>query len=385
MNAKCFIGVVAFAAVVGVCAPLLLIPGAVAGPLNPPGGPIVPTAKPLTEVEPRIAINATNTPGDADSFFKITQPGSYYLTGNVIGVAGKHGIELAASNVTIDLNGFAVIGVAGSLSGVFRDTSVADAFVIRNGTVASWPAEGLDLNLGAPSTNRGARLESIIATQNGLSGFAVPDGAEVVGCVATRNGGVGFAMNNNAVLTNCLAQGNTGDGFSAGFGCTFLNCHARGNSQNGFIQNGQCAYSNCSATNNTVDGFVANRSSLVGCEAGFNQGVGFRITGSMLNACSAQNNNAGGMVATSSNFITQCLVQNGTVGLDVTGADNRIDGNNVVGASTGIRVTGAGNFIVRNSVSGGTMFSIVAGNSAGPIVTSAGMATLTNPMANFEY
>jgi hypothetical protein len=75
------------------------------GPLTPPGAP-APTMKTLQQVEPRIEINATNTPGDADSIFKITEPGSYYLTGNVAGVSGKHGIEIAASDVTLDLMGF---------------------------------------------------------------------------------------------------------------------------------------------------------------------------------------------------------------------------------------------------------------------------------------
>src|SRR5438105_3055049 len=89
-----------------------------AGDLNPPAGPVAPTHKTLTEVEPRIAINATNTPGDANSLFKITQPGSYYLTGNITGVAAKNGIAIAASGVTLDLNGFDLLGVASSLDGV---------------------------------------------------------------------------------------------------------------------------------------------------------------------------------------------------------------------------------------------------------------------------
>ena len=55
--------------------------------------------------EPRIAINTASTPGDADSVFRITQPGSYYLTGNTSGVAAKHGIEIDASDVTLDLMG----------------------------------------------------------------------------------------------------------------------------------------------------------------------------------------------------------------------------------------------------------------------------------------
>src|SRR6186713_1252076 len=76
------------------------------GPLTPPLGPPAPTMKTLDQVEPRKPIDATNTPGDADSLFKITQPGSYYLTANVTGVNAKYGIEIAASGVTVDLNGF---------------------------------------------------------------------------------------------------------------------------------------------------------------------------------------------------------------------------------------------------------------------------------------
>src|SRR5438552_610996 len=51
-----------------------------AGSLAPPAGPVAPTMKPLDEIEPRIAIDAINTAGDAGSIFKVTQPGSYYLT-----------------------------------------------------------------------------------------------------------------------------------------------------------------------------------------------------------------------------------------------------------------------------------------------------------------
>ena len=89
-----------------------------AGPLSPPAGSVTSTYKTLTETEPRIAINAVNTPGDIDSLFKITQPGSYYLTGDITGVSGKSGIEIGAPGVTIDLMGFDVQGVAGSSNGI---------------------------------------------------------------------------------------------------------------------------------------------------------------------------------------------------------------------------------------------------------------------------
>ncbi len=61
------------------------------------------------EVEPRTAINAANTPGDARSVFKITQPGSYYLTANPVDVSGKHGILVTVPGVSIDLAGNLII------------------------------------------------------------------------------------------------------------------------------------------------------------------------------------------------------------------------------------------------------------------------------------
>src|SRR5678809_1013800 len=95
----------------------LLLPSAIPqGSLTPPGAP-APTMKTLDQLQPRIPVNATTTPGDATSVFKITQPGSYYLTGNIAGVAGKHGIYVTTGNVTLDLMGFDLVGVAGSLDG----------------------------------------------------------------------------------------------------------------------------------------------------------------------------------------------------------------------------------------------------------------------------
>lgn len=53
----------------------------VAGPLDPPSGAIAPTYKTLAQVEPRIPLTQETAPGDANSTFRITQQGSYYLTG----------------------------------------------------------------------------------------------------------------------------------------------------------------------------------------------------------------------------------------------------------------------------------------------------------------
>ena len=115
----------------------------VAGPLNPPGGAVASTYKTLTEVEPRIAINATNTPGGANSLYKITQPGSYYLTGNITVPNNSYAIEIAASNVTIDLNGFVVGTAISVLNGVY---STATNTTLRNGVVRGFAGHGVDLS-----------------------------------------------------------------------------------------------------------------------------------------------------------------------------------------------------------------------------------------------
>src|SRR5689334_9465486 len=106
-----------------------------AGPLDPPAGPVTPTYKTLTEVEPRIAINAINTPGDADSLFKITKPGSYYLTGNITGVVGRHGVEIIVGGVTLDLNGFDLVGVPamGEFDGVSVTVESLRNITVTNG------------------------------------------------------------------------------------------------------------------------------------------------------------------------------------------------------------------------------------------------------------
>jgi hypothetical protein len=51
------------------------------------------------------------TPGDAAGFpLTISQPGSYKLTSNLYVPDGSHGIDITADDVTLDLNGFMVLG-----------------------------------------------------------------------------------------------------------------------------------------------------------------------------------------------------------------------------------------------------------------------------------
>ena len=87
---------------------------AIAGPLDPPAGPITPSFKTLTEVEPRIAVQSL--PASDEAVHAITAPGTYYLTGDIVVPENKAGIHVASDRVTLDLNGFSDIinGLSGA-------------------------------------------------------------------------------------------------------------------------------------------------------------------------------------------------------------------------------------------------------------------------------
>ena len=195
-----------------------------AGPLTPPAGPVAPTPGP----EPRIAINATNTPGDADSVFKITQPGSYYLTGNVTGMINKHGIEIASSGVTLDLNGFDLVGVPGSLDGVSAASSNATA--IRNGSVRGWGGSGMNL-FGTV----GILITDIRASGNGAYGIRGSNRTVIKNCVSDSNSGTGLRVAGGGIIEGCAASTNGADGIEV-TGATLVtgnNCYSNGQCANG--------------------------------------------------------------------------------------------------------------------------------------------------------
>lgn len=352
-----------------------------AGPLDPPAGPVAPSYKTLTEVEPRTAINAANTPGDADSLYRISKSGSYYLTGNITGVAGKCGIEIAASGVTLDLCGFEMLGTVGmgAFDGITVTPSDGVSIVIRNGSIRRWGDCGIEFiyNSGHPPTSSAIENLSIGANvrygvylewyssatncrffDNRSDGILTSAACTITSCIATGNAGDGISVNTGCVVVDCTARTNTGTGFSLGLGCMLANSTAA-NNLNGASAQGS-TIQNCTFEDNTEDGlsgFEAN--TVVACNAYRNGAHGIVSgRGSTITDCTAHSNQGDGI-----RFTNQCLVRANTcsnngeldgAGIHATGGDNRIESNHCTSADRGIDVDVSGNFIVRNTCAANT-------------------------------
>jgi parallel beta-helix repeat protein len=368
------------------------------GELTPPVGPVSPTPGP----EPRIAINATNTPGDAGSTFIITQRGSYYLTGNITGEVGKNGIRVAAQSVTIDLNGFSLIGVAGSLSGLTTDPAATQVVVV-NGLVRDWDGAGLVLRSRS-------RAEDLSVWSSGLNGIIVGDDGRVERCQSLANGVAGVLATTNALIAGCQALRNGTDGIVAGFGASVMDCSASNNTDFGIqLTNVHGRVERCIAALNGNMGIITVDSTTVrGCTANENGGDGISVGfDSRVEQCLATLNTFDGIEAGSRSTVTgNTCTSNGNGGtgsgvhLGLGIVDCVIDGNRVSANDRGIEVDGTGNLILNNTAASNTTnnYEIAANNRYGQIVdiTAAGAAaangnaaasTLTTsaPHANFAY
>jgi hypothetical protein len=370
-----------------------------AGPINPPPGPVASTGKTLTEVEPRIAINSTNTPGSSatSSIFRITQPGSYYLTGNIIATQGnRHVISISADGVTIDLNGFLIRGLGnlqGAFDGIFAEAG-AERITIRNGYVELAGRHGINLATANGCTvenvnaalclgkgiyvGNSANLTACTARQNGSEGIEAFENARLYRCSAT-NCANGISAQTGTLLSECVAAQNLGAGFSLSFKVTVVACVAHANATSGFFALGSSHFANCVASNNGADGFALNSFSAVV-------------------DCMASDNVARGISCPQYCHILRCNCEGNDVGIDAGGDDNRIEGNTCTRNQRGINVPGGtGNLVIANFCANNTTnYFIVAGNRYGPIVniTSTGTAAVngnsaastlgsTDPHANF--
>jgi hypothetical protein len=429
-----------------------------AGPINPPAGAVAPTGKSLQEIADKVArtdaglaeartpISTSTTPGNIATQFRITQPGSYYLTGN-ISVSGLNAIEIVSARVTLDLNGFTITGngAAGTI-GITAGTG-ASALVVRNGRVTGFGGSGISLtgescvvqdvhstnNVGSgiALTNNAGRVDRCHGSDNGGSGIVVGPAGNVVASLALRNGVNGIVLGSHAVATACTSSLNTGDGFSGSGAC--IGCTSTNNGDDGFAS---CVLiESCYAFSNDGDGFtlcdvihrsVANSNTGNGAGAAglvtdsffeLNSGGGVSLnTAGAIHRCVLSSNGSAsttanitaasrctvahntvsyggnGIVASNQSIVEHnCVFSSGTTtnicnGIDVTiGVVIR---NNMVSSASGAGYEyGGGCIVVGNGADGSTGGAFVTSSGTpfvGPIISSAANMATAGAQANFS-
>jgi hypothetical protein len=173
------------------------------------------TAVPALAVDGVIEINQANTGGT----LTIDQSGSYRLTSNLQAAPGFSSISIFAQHVTLDLNGFSIIGGGGSVAdGIFVGAPVsADTPMdveIRNGTIHSFSRHGILTN----GFSDFVRVIGVRVMGNTFSGMELQgDSNTVDGCTALGNE-VGIRAGNGSIIVNNNVRQNTGLGLVLGVG-----------------------------------------------------------------------------------------------------------------------------------------------------------------------
>ena len=358
--------------------------------IAPPSGPIQALRPTVVTVPP------------AGPPIVLAQPGSYILGGDVAGVAGLDGIQISASGVTLDLDGHVVDGKGVGNIGINRLSG--DNIAIFNGTVIGWTGHGV--NVSFPSTN--GQFRNLRLSDNGGAGLVAGPGSTIDNCTAKSNGSQGIAASNDCLVSNCTARFNGNRGISAGSTSTVTHCLSHENGDHGFFVSSG-TISHCSARSNSGNGITISTGTAIACTAMLNTGHGIEGLFSTIRDCSAYKNSGDGIHVSDSNIVAGCTaILNGGAGISATWRNhitdnmctrnvgpgihvifnmNHIEGNSVTLNNLGIDVDTSSNLIVRNSAHSNTTanYDIVGGNTVGPIVTSANIATDRNPHSNYEF
>ncbi len=331
--------------------PVLLVTGSsLAGPLSPPAGPVTPTYKTLQEVEPRIAIGQGTTPGDATTLFRITVPGSYYLTSSVTAAPDQIGISIDTSDVTVDLNGF-TLGSAGGVGSGNHGIGVAgivDRVEVRNGTISGFRGDGVS----AFNTDRTV-VTRVLVESCTRTGIEAGDSSLVTDCVVRACGFNGILIR-RGIVDRCIIEDVPNHGVSA---------------------TRESRISNCVIEDAGPAGITTSKGSII---------VGNSVTQTPT-----------AIVAGDDCLVTGNVVAEGvSTGIRVNGAGNRVDQNHVSANSRGVWLLGDNNVMVRNTSAASATFPYdVAGanNLFGPIVVFGGTGDLStlagggNPWANMQH
>jgi len=201
-----------------------------------------------TKIDQQKALAGGITAGDAAGFpVTLSHAGSYRLASNLVVPAGVSGIEITASNVTLDLNGYSITGpmtctagqnavtCTGGAPALARgiDAGSASGVTIRNGVVQGFQQHGIvyaqggliqgmlvrsNAGTGITGLNTVAAVLQVQDTRMELNaGGGISTQALIERCSAGQNGATGiYNAGNGAVTMHSSAHRNFGYGIQGG-------------------------------------------------------------------------------------------------------------------------------------------------------------------------
>lgn len=346
------------------------------GPLAPLTAP-APSMKTLDQIEARTAIQKSPAVPLAGPHYIISKPGSYYLTGNIEVVSGN-GINITASNVCLDLNGFSLINTTASpAAGAAIDLAAnLNNIQIRNGNISSgtvrtssgpqsWQATFVEkgwshgiqdspfasvqgvllshLTIEKCASDGiylsgSSAIEHLTATANGGNGVyaiqssmtqvtATLNGSKGIvgyrGCIsnstASSNGYVGVDSGASSLMAVTASQ-NGSTGIYSSYG-NITNAAAYNNGGDG-ISMYQGSISHSTGSSNTSNGIVAYEGSITDSSASYNGGMGIFASEGSVSLCRATSNSTVGIYV-GGGVAAHCVASGNSV--NVNTSDNQIE------------------------------------------------------------
>jgi len=277
------------------------------GSLTPPGAPAA-MMKTLTQVEPRTAI--TNTA----STYTISVPESYYLTTNLT-VSSGNGIAIAASGVTLDLNGFTISSTAASATGygISLNSPLSDITIV-NGHICSgvtnngsgvYSGSGFAVGIGYTANSPTNMVVSKVSVSGVLSrGISLGTGNATVveACTVTTAGysGITASTINDSVGNDC------GNNMAAIWGDQVVNCRGISVAGNGVTASATAL--NCYGQSSSAIGLSATTAQ--NCYGQSGSGTGLSAT--IAQNCYGYSTSSIGLSATIAN---SCWIGHGTTNI----------------------------------------------------------------------
>jgi hypothetical protein len=298
-----------------------------------PSGPPGPTMFSLSQVMTTLNQNEPRRPIPGAPFY-IVQPGSYYLTTNLTVTSGD-AIDIEASGVTLDLNGFTISSTSPSDSG----TAIYISFIGVGGYTGFTDITIFNGHITGGVTNK-AGVYGGPGFYNGISYFQAPPvppynvrvtGVTVSGC---ENSGINAGTGNSTVVESCAVNsvggygivassvthstayqcGNTaimadtasdcygyctgsGDGLYVTYAVNncYGNCNGSGSGLIAFTVNN--CFGNCLGAGFGIYAFNANN-----CYAGSTSGIGLDVSAGVATGCYGTSSGPGdGLDATAAN------------------------------------------------------------------------------------